>query len=112
MQRLSRYRRGRSERHAVRRRVGVGTEESRMNRWQRIGGLVTLGVVVGLGVGPQGTTAQDATESHPAHIHSGSCAQLGDVVYPLTDVGASGMMSGMQAMGANPGTGGPRARGH
>ena len=24
--------------------------------------------------------------SHPAHIHSGSCAELGEVVYPLTDV--------------------------
>src|SRR5215211_1780685 len=26
----------------------------------------------------------------PAHIHSGTCAELGDVVYPLTDVDASG----------------------
>lgn len=24
--------------------------------------------------------------SHPAHIHSGSCAELGEVIYPLTDV--------------------------
>lgn len=35
--------------------------------------------------------AQDATpaaggEDHPAHIHSGTCDQLGDVVYPLNDV--------------------------
>jgi hypothetical protein len=35
--------------------------------------------------------AQDATpvgggEDHPAHIHSGTCDQLGEVVYPLNDV--------------------------
>jgi hypothetical protein len=80
-----------------------------MNRWQRITGLVTLSVVVGWGVGTPGTTAQDATESHPAHIHSGSCAQLGDVVYPLTNVSASGMMTGMIVMAATPSTGMPAA---
>ena len=42
-----------------------------------------------------GTTTVDilvdgATGGHPAHIHSGTCAELGDVVYPLTDVDASG----------------------
>lgn len=42
-----------------------------------------------------GTTTVDimvdgATGGHPAHIHSGTCAELGDVVYPLTDVNASG----------------------
>jgi plastocyanin len=30
--------------------------------------------------------AQEADAPHPAHIHSGACAQLGDVVLPLTDV--------------------------
>ena len=30
----------------------------------------------------------DANEAHPAHIHSGTCDQLGDVVYPLADVAA------------------------
>src|SRR5918995_6439579 len=30
----------------------------------------------------------DANEVHPAHIHSGTCDQLGDVVYPLADVAA------------------------
>ncbi len=30
--------------------------------------------------------AQDGDEAHPAHIHSGSCAELGDVVAPLNDV--------------------------
>lgn len=42
-----------------------------------------------------GTTTVDilldgATGDHPAHIHSGTCDVLGDVVYPLTDVDASG----------------------
>ena len=30
----------------------------------------------------------DANEAHPAHIHSGTCDQLGDVVYPLGDIAA------------------------
>jgi plastocyanin len=34
-----------------------------------------------------GLAAQDdEAEVHPAHIHSGTCDQLGDVVVPLTDV--------------------------
>lgn len=27
-----------------------------------------------------------AAEAHPAHIHSGTCTELGDVVFPLADV--------------------------
>jgi hypothetical protein len=30
--------------------------------------------------------ADGAAEAHPAHIHSGTCAELGDVVVPLADV--------------------------
>jgi hypothetical protein len=30
--------------------------------------------------------ADTEAEAHPAHIHSGTCDQLGDVVYPLADV--------------------------
>jgi hypothetical protein len=34
-----------------------------------------------------GLAAQDdEAEVHPAHIHSGTCAELGDVVVPLTDI--------------------------
>jgi hypothetical protein len=80
-----------------------------MNRWQRIGILVAFSVVIGLGAGSYGTTAQDAADSHPAHIHNGSCAQLGDVVYPLTNVSANGMMAGMIAMAATPSSGMPAA---
>lgn len=28
----------------------------------------------------------DASEAHPVHIHSGTCDELGDVVFPLADV--------------------------
>jgi hypothetical protein len=52
-------------------------------------------LALGIAVAPGSTSAQATTDTpHPAHIHSGSCAQLGDVVYPLTDVGAE-----MAAMG-------------
>jgi hypothetical protein len=49
-------------------------------------------LLLGLMLGPSRTTAQDTTEApHPAHIHSGSCTELGDVVYPLTDVSSATM---------------------
>lgn len=53
-------------------------------------------LLAGTGVG----FAQDATPSagshpsHPAHIHAGTCTELGDVVYPLTDIGGDDMMAG------------------
>jgi len=45
-----------------------------------------------------GVIAQDATPAggamaHPAHIHSGTCETLGDVVFPLNDVAAADMMA-------------------
>ncbi len=44
---------------------------------------LTLAVPAGLAQTP---VADTASEAHPAHIHSGTCDQLGDVVYPLADV--------------------------
>jgi len=45
-----------------------------------------------------GTPASGMTElSHPAHIHAGTCATLGDVVYPLSNVDAPGMMASPMA---------------
>ena len=59
--------------------------------------LLTLGVVLA----PTGTSAQNAMMvAHPAHIHSGTCAELGDVVFPLSDVGSSMMMNGTPMAGA------------
>ena len=62
-------------------------------RWTPVIVLAAILVAVGImvGVDGQGTTAQQM-EPHPAHIHSGSCAQLGDVVYPLDNVGGGTMM--------------------
>ncbi len=50
--------------------------------------------------------AQAGDGPHPAHIHSGSCAELGDVVAPLTDVAARegearGMGSGHPVKGSH-----------
>jgi hypothetical protein len=44
-----------------------------------------------LALGPASARAQDATPApaeppHPVHIHKGSCAALGDIVYPLNDI--------------------------
>jgi hypothetical protein len=57
-----------------------------------------LGVVVAyaaLTLLPPGSGAQTpvseadtAEEAHPAHIHAGTCDQLGEVLYPLADVAA------------------------
>jgi hypothetical protein len=48
-----------------------------------VSGLV---LALGLILAPAQVQAQDAAAAHPAHIHSGTCAELGDVVHPLTDV--------------------------
>jgi hypothetical protein len=56
------------------------------------GWVAGLVVVAMLALGTASARAQDATPPagaeplHPAHIHSGSCATLGDVVYPLNDI--------------------------
>ena len=53
--------------------------------------VLATGLVLALGLVlvPGQARAQDmAMDAHPAHIHSGTCAELGDVVYPLTDVSA------------------------
>src|ERR671920_788585 len=59
---------------------------------------LTLLLAVGFALAPSGSFAQYSTPSmgqgthqHPAHIHSGTCDTLGDVVYPLNDLTAPGM---------------------
>jgi len=79
-----------------------------MARWQSHRGfapIVLVAVVIAsmvalLGTGMSRVMAQGEAASHPAHIHDGTCAELGDVVYPLTNVSATGMMEGM--MGGTP----------
>jgi hypothetical protein len=64
--------------------------------------LLVLAVGAAVGVG-SGANAQAEVELHPAHIHTGQCgATLGDVVYPLTDVGAG--MGGSPVAGSTVGS--------
>jgi hypothetical protein len=85
-------------------------EETGMRRhdWGiRSGALVAA---LGLVFGASATMAQDATPAatlqvtgqvaHPGHIHAGDCANLGDVVFPLSDAGVPA--TGNQDMGATP----------
>jgi hypothetical protein len=49
----------------------------------------------------QTPVSEGAQMAHPAHIHAGSCAELGEVIYPLTDVALpAGEMMG--ATGGHP----------
>ena len=63
---------------------------------------ILAGGMIFLGITASGVIAQStpqampgmAGESHPAHIHNGSCANLGDVVAPLSNVSAQAMNNG------------------
>ena len=69
-------------------------------------------LVASLALVPSMGRAQDAASTpsmmegmhqHPAHIHSGTCDTLGDVVYPLNDLTAPDKMSTpMAGMGSTP----------
>jgi plastocyanin len=63
--------------------------------------LLAAGLVAGIG---SRASAHDE-ESHPAHIHAGTCAELGEVVFPLSNVGADFQADGTPmagtAMGAS-----------
>ena len=39
-----------------------------------------------------GAMEMQGTHDHPAHIHSGTCDAIGDVVFPLENVASEGMM--------------------
>ena len=56
----------------------------------RLGAVVAFAMLTLLVPGSEAQTpvseADTAAETHPAHIHSGTCDQLGDVVFPLADV--------------------------
>src|SRR5688500_13818871 len=68
-----------------RRRKETAMNASRyfLGRSVHIASLLALGLLL---LVPAIAAQDDANEAHPAHIHSGTCEQLGDVVYPLADV--------------------------
>lgn len=80
-------------------------------RW--IGTIVALvalmmGSVAGAAVvAAQDATAQAGTEPHPAHIHDGSCEELGDVVHPLEDVSGEALSGTPGATPESPAEGEP-----
>jgi uncharacterized cupredoxin-like copper-binding protein len=76
-----------------------------MKTWQRFSGGVALAALVGLGLGLPGTTAKDTTAAHPAAIFAGSCARLGAIAFPLTDVSLTGLLAGMGGMMGDAGAG-------
>ncbi len=66
----------------------------------------TLFLAVGMAATPGVSRAQDASstpamqmsgEGHPAHIHAGTCATLGGIDYPLTNLVAPDMMGTPEA---------------
>jgi hypothetical protein len=60
--------------------------------------LLTIITLLSAGPGAFPTRAQDeGDERHPAHIHDGSCENLGGIAVPLNDVAYGGM-----AMGGTP----------
>lgn len=62
--------------------------------------MASLALVVPVS-GAQTPTSESAMAGHPAHIHSGTCDTLGEVIYPLSDVAVeAGDMMG--ATGAHP----------
>ena len=71
---------------------------------------LALLLTAGFALAPSMSIAQDATPSmmqgthqHPAHIHTGTCETLGDVVFPLNDLTAPDMMgTPMAGMDATP----------
>jgi len=65
-----------------------------------LGAFALILLATGLFISQRGVIAQDVAESHPAHIHSGNCTELGDVVYPLSDVSELSLVNGTPIAGA------------
>lgn len=69
--------------------------------------MLMAGYLVSAGsIGAQGADATPEGESvaHPAHIHSGTCDELGDVVFPLNDLTARGLTVSPETVAQLPGT--------
>jgi hypothetical protein len=57
-----------------------------MNRSPKTPVLTVAGTALAMALSAGAVVAQDDAAPHPAHIHSGTCVELGDVVIPLNDV--------------------------
>jgi len=60
--------------------------------------LLVAGVVATTGTGlaqDMGTPAAGGMQPHPAHIHAGACPEVGEIVFPLENLSAPGMGTGM-----------------
>ncbi|CAA9551900.1 MAG: hypothetical protein AVDCRST_MAG73-2948 [uncultured Thermomicrobiales bacterium] len=58
-------------------------------------GLLLVGALALLAVGGGiGATMAHEGDAHPVHIHTGTCDELGEVVVPLGDIGAEGLVDG------------------
>ena len=53
---------------------------------RRLGVVVAVAALTLLVPGSRAQTPVSDAEAHPAHIHAGTCDQLGEVVFPLADV--------------------------
>jgi hypothetical protein len=77
-----------------------------LGRSSRLAAVIALAALTLLVPGSVAQTpvseADTAAEAHPAHIHSGTCDQLGDVVIPLYDVAAPGDAMREGSEGAHP----------
>lgn len=74
---------------------------ARSRRWTILGvpvAILVAATALTAGFGRAGAVHENA--SLPGHIHSGTCEDLGDVVYPLTNASMMGLMQGM--MGGTP----------
>jgi hypothetical protein len=61
------------------------------------GYFVSAGSITAQGTDATPADEMDATTPHPAHIHLGTCDELGDVVFPLNDVTALGVTASPEA---------------
>lgn len=65
---------------------------SRRRRWTALGLPITILMVLAtltLGMSaPRASAAQGDDVPHPGHIHTGTCEQLGDIAFPLSNIAA------------------------
>jgi plastocyanin len=65
--------------------------------------LLTALALMAFGISGRQAIAQDtAGDSHPAHLHTGTCEAPGDVIYPLSNVSSEFLVDGAAMAGSGP----------